>query len=99
MNNRPSVAATAKRKQSTIAKCGAIYKVYVVISFICLEIVTQAILQSSTGRGGAPTIRRRRRADAKFSAAARLVRRQALLRHSYSPINWRSAQLAPQQQQ
>jgi hypothetical protein len=43
----------------------------VVINFIYLEIFTQAIEQISTGRGGAPTIhRRRRRADAKFSAAA-----------------------------
>jgi hypothetical protein len=42
----------------------------VVINFIYLEIFTQAIQQISTGRGGAPTIRRRRRADAKFLAAA-----------------------------
>jgi hypothetical protein len=33
----------------------------VVINFIYLEIFTQAIQQISTGRGGAPTIRRRRR--------------------------------------
>jgi hypothetical protein len=33
----------------------------VVINFICLEIFTQAIQQISTGRGGAPTIRRRRK--------------------------------------
>jgi hypothetical protein len=49
----------------------------VVINFIYLEIFTQAIQQISTGRGGAPTIRRRRRADAKFSAAAWLARRRA----------------------
>jgi hypothetical protein len=45
----------------------------VVINFISLEIFTQAVQQISTGRGGAPTIRRRRgrrRVDAKFSAAA-----------------------------
>jgi hypothetical protein len=45
-----------------------------VINFIYLEIFTQAIQQISTGRSGAPTIRRRRRrrrcAKAKFSEAA-----------------------------
>jgi hypothetical protein len=60
----------------------------IVIKFIYLEIFTQAYTANSTGRGGAPTIRRRRRrADAKFSAAApakliggavRLARRRPL---------------------
>jgi hypothetical protein len=38
----------------------------VVIKFMYLEILTQALQQISTDRGGAPTIRRWWRADAKF---------------------------------
>jgi hypothetical protein len=63
---------------------------------INLEIFTQAIEQISTGRGGAPTIRRWRRTVAKFSAAVAYVdgvrsalarRLQALLANTYPMLS------------
>jgi hypothetical protein len=59
------------------------------INFIYLEIFTQAIKQISTGHDSAPTIRRRQRTDAKFSAAAPAKTRRRRRRRR----GWRGVEL------